>query len=226
MGLALALIALRGIFESLPAEGMLPSQRTLLTWTAVFVVLGLGTAGLYLSRRTGFPRLWETAVTNQQRFLLPATIGMGASLVWSLMEISGTFDVLRPTLPGNAIHTPWPTALITYPAGGLILEITLRLFFIPLLIWLISSLLLKGRVQTAVFWVAAVLVALIEPLGLAGPVLQSGAGITLDLTLLFGVGYLLNLILAYLFRRYGFLAPLTARFCFYLGWHILFVSLF
>jgi hypothetical protein len=203
----------------------LPSQQALLTWTAVAIVIVLGVAGRYLSRQTGFPRIWDTAVTTGKRLLFPAAIGLALGIIWILLETSGTFGVVRATLPGNQIHTPLPAALVTYPAGALILEISLRLFAIPLLLWLISNLLLGGRGQQVVFWLAAVLVALVEPLGLAGPVLQSGVGFSIDLALLMGFSYGANLIFADLFRRYGFLAPVTARLSFYLVWHIIFAGL-
>lgn len=224
-GLILALIALRVVFALLPAQDVLPSQQSLLSWTAVLIVISLGLVGRYLSHRTGFPRIWDTAVTASERLLLPAAVGVGLGLIWIVLETGGVFGVVRPTLPGNQIHTPLPTALITYPAGALILETTLRLFLIPLLLWLISNLLLSDRGQQAVFWLAAALVALIEPLGLVGPVLQSGAGSSLDLLLLFGASYGANLTFAYLFRRYGFLAPVAARLSFYLVWHIIFAGL-
>lgn len=150
---------------------------------------------------------------------------MGLGLIWIWLETSGAFNTLRLTLPGEQIHTPLPTALVTYPAGALILEIILRLFFIPLLLWLVSKRLLGGRRQQTIFWSAAALVALIEPLGLVGPILQAGSEFTVNLSLLFGFSYLANLIFADLFHRYGFLAPVTARLTFYLVWHIIFAGL-
>lgn len=224
-GLVSALIILRVLLLFLPQQGILPSQQSLLSWTAVAIVIGLGVVGRYLARQTDFPRLWDTAVSNGKRLLLPAGVGLGLGIIWIWLETSGTFGVVRATLPGNQIHTPLPAALVTYPAGALILEFSLRLFAIPLLLWLISDLLLGGRGQQVIFWLAAALVALVEPLGLAGPVLQSGAAFSMDLALLFGFSYGANLIFADLFRRYGFLAPVTARFSFYLAWHILFAGL-
>ncbi|MAU00215.1 MAG: hypothetical protein CL608_24000 [Anaerolineaceae bacterium] len=156
-GLVTALVLLRLILLFLPEQAILASQESLLSWTAVAIVIVLGFAGRYLARRTGFPRMWDTAVTTTGRLLLPVIIGLGLGLIW--------------------------------------------------------------------IWLAAALVALIEPLGLVGPILQAGSGFTVNLSLLFGFSYLANLIFADLFRRYGFMAPVTARLTFYLVWHIIFAGL-
>lgn len=127
-------------------------------------------------------------------------------------------------MPGGEIHVPFPASLLVYPAGGIILEIILRLFLIPLFVWLVSIVLLGGRWQAAVFWGAAALVALLEPLGVVGPVLQTG-NVSWRLALLFAASYVFNLVSAYVFRQFGFLATVNQRLSFYLVWHILFGAL-
>ena len=93
-----------------------------------------------------------------------------------------------------------------------------RLLPIPLALWLISSLALRGRRQAEVFWVLAALTSLIEP------VLQDLLGIapeTVSLALTqFVPDYALNFGQAALFRRYGFLAAIAMRVVFYLVWHV------
>ena len=99
-------------------------------------------------------------------------------------------------------------------------EIIYRLFPIPLLLWLISSVLLAGRAQTPVFWVLAVLTSFIEPLTQDLEAASLGA-LMLAAVLLRGFG--LNFIQAVLFRQYGFLAAILMRVAFYVVWHMLYV---
>jgi hypothetical protein len=87
-------------------------------------------------------------------------------------------------------------------------------------------LLLDGRLQEAIFWLVAILVAFVEPVALVWPVLQTGTTFSMDLALLFGASFIANMLFAALFRLYGFLAPVIARLSFYVVWHIVFAGLF
>src|SRR2546430_2389105 len=52
---------------------------------------------------------------------------------------------------------------IYYVGAALLSEVFLRLLPIPLLLWLISRLILRGRAESQVFWVLAVLTSCVEP---------------------------------------------------------------
>jgi len=89
---------------------------------------------------------------------------------------------------------------------------------VPLLLWLVSNLLLRGRGQTPVFWILAVLSSLIEPatdldgLRVGASLAIVGAQLVPDL--------LLNLTQVVMFRRYGFFASIVTRVAMYLIWHV------
>lgn len=104
----------------------------------------------------------------------------------------------------------------------------LRLFTIPLLVWLFSNVILRGKGRTPVFWIAVIVAALYEPL----PHMQedfaavSGAGVLITaLKWTIEPLFLANVIAGWLFKKYGFLAAFVMRLSFYLIWHIIYGGL-
>jgi hypothetical protein len=87
-------------------------------------------------------------------------------------------------------------------------------------LWLVSSLLLRGRAQPVVFWILAALTSLWEPLQQTNAI--DGIG-PLVFAVLVGLGWLLNFAEAATWRRAGFVAPFVLRVAFYLVWHVAYV---
>jgi hypothetical protein len=116
-----------------------------------------------------------------------------------------------------------PGSLLFYAGGAVIVEVIYRLLPIPVLMWLISNVLLRGRGQSAAFWVLALLTSALEPLSQDLPALQAGA--VLVASTQFVAHYAFNFIQAVLFRRSGFLAAIVVRMAFYLVWHIIYGNL-
>lgn len=111
-----------------------------------------------------------------------------------------------------SVMVPFPGSLFVYSAGAVFVEVVFRLLPIPLLLWLISSLLLRGRGQEPVFWVLAVLSSLIEPLtqGVVTSVLPP-----LPWAVVLALTFSVNMAQVALFRRYGLLSAITLRLAFY-----------
>jgi len=83
---------------------------------------------------------------------------------------------------------------------------------------LVSSVVLKGRGWTPLFWVLADLTSLIEPVSQAAVLgVLPGTLLAAVLIEIFAV----NLAQTYLFRAYGFLAAIVMRLGLYLAWHII-----
>ncbi len=113
--------------------------------------------------------------------------------------------------------------MLFYAGGAIIVEVVYCLLPIPLLLWLVSTVLLRGRAQDGVFWVLALLTSAIEPLTQELGLLDEGRpGL---FAVHFTMGYALNLVQAAVFRRYGFLAAITLRWATYLVWHIIYGNL-
>lgn len=227
-GLIALLILIKIFFLLFPVTLTLASNEVVFSpWTILTLAL-MGFVGLLLAGRTGFADIWDERVSNRQRFLIPCIVG----LIYGLMTIAplvfGASNRLHPLATGSDIHVNFPLSIPYYTYGALFLEIFLRLFCVTLLVWLISNVLLRGKWQTPVFWLAAFVVAFYEPMPY---MLEDFTGKTSlgSLYVVFstvtGSLFISNVIAAYLFRKYGFLAPVVMRLSHYLIWHIIYGGL-
>jgi hypothetical protein len=217
-GLIAFMIAVKVVFILFPTVFPGADQEGAFSWITILAIAVMGFIGLILARRTGFPDLCDTKVSNRQRFLIPAVIG----LVYGVVTI--IIDLRNP----SPVHLKLPLSIPFYTYGATLLEIMLRLFTIPVLVWLFSNLILRGKWQTKVFWLAAIIAALYEPLPHIREQLigVSGLGI-LAVLIKWAIEplFLANVLTGWLFRKYGFLAALVMRLSFYLVWHIIYGGL-
>jgi hypothetical protein len=206
--------------QELPA----PKPVLALVNAAIMLILygGLGFLGLKLSRKLGFADIWDVRITNKQRFLIPALVGVGLGISFILVDrLLSQFHTLGP-LP----HPPFPTSLVASASAGIGEEVLFRLFFISFWVWLISSVMLKGKWQTQIFWLVALFSALAFAFGhLPSVMLLFGfkaigdipAALMTEIILLNGV---LSLFAAYYLRKSGFLAPVGVHFWTDVIWHV------
>lgn len=214
VGIVAALAALLAVILAFKVDAAIPvSQRTQLTWPFLWLIALLGLVGVYLSERTGFPGMWDSRIPLKHRLLLPLALGTAFGV---------GFVVLRQLqLLPNLDEPQFPASVPFFLYGGVLSEILYRLFPMPLLIWLVSSLLLRGKAQEAVSWTAVVLSSLLEPLSQVGAMLLLGIDSGLGIAFAFALIFWTNLALACLFRKYGFGASVVMRLAFYLVWHII-----
>ena len=216
IGVVLFLCAVKLLFLLFPTAFPLAEQESAFRWTTIAVIALLGAIGLVLSRRTGIPDIWDPKISLPQRFLLPTIIGLAY----------GVITVIRDLPSPAPVHLKLPLSVAFYAYGAVFLEILLRLFAIPFLVWLISNLILRGRWQTPVFWVAVVIAALYEPLPHITKEVSDGAAVpVILLKWIFQPLFLANVVSGWLLKKAGFLAPLMLRLSFYLVWHIIYGGL-
>jgi hypothetical protein len=157
------------------------------------------------------------------RLGLPMLAGLALGLVF----IAG--DVLFSAVNGvgRLPHPPFPTSLVASLTAAIGEETMFRLFFISFWTWVVSRLLLRGRGQTAVYWVVAVFSAEAFAMAHLPAVMflqgwtdfgQIPPGLMAEIVLLNG---LLALAAAYGFKRYGFLAAVGVHFWADIVWHAL-----
>jgi hypothetical protein len=219
----LVLVAFLGVVNLLitfVGAGLERDPRSVLfSWPAIAVVGLAGLGGIWFSHRTGFPAAWDARISNHQRLLIPAVVGIGLGLLESGLDVpvhGMQFFAQFGNLP--AYNAPWPGSPLFYAGGAIVVEVFYRLLPVPLLLWLVSNLLLRGRAQSQVFWVLALPSSLIEPytdldgLQLGASLLVVGSQLVPD--------FLLNLTQVVLFRNYGFVASIVARIAVYLIWHV------
>ena len=217
----------QGSFLPILPQQELPAPKPVLALVSVGIMLilygGLGLVGLKLSRRLGFPDIWDPKISNKQRFLIPALIGSGIGIFLILADaILSRFHTLGP-LP----HPPFPTSLVASAAAGIGEELMFRLFFLSFGVWLISYVILKKRWQNQIFWMIAVFSALAFALGhIPSVMLLFGFNSVNEIPLaLMGEIILLNgvvsLFAAYYFRKFGFLAAVGIHFWTDVVWHVI-----
>lgn len=121
----------------------------------------------------------------------------------------------------NLDQPPFPASIPYFLYGGIVSEILSRLFPIPLMVWLISNLLLRGRAQGPVSWAAVLLSSFVEPLSQVGAMVMLGIGSGPSIAFTFLLIFAANLALGRLFRAYGFGASVVMRLAFYSLWHVI-----
>jgi hypothetical protein len=218
IGLVAFLVAVKIIFLLFPATFPRADQEDAFSWMIIAVIALMGFIGLILSRRTGFPDIWDARISNRQRFLIPILIGLAYGVITVIKDLPGP----------SPVHLKLPLSIPFYAYGAVFLEIMLRLFAIPVLVWLISNVILRGRWQTKVFWFAVIVAALYEPLPHIKEQLSNAPAIAVPSIIVEWATetlFLANVVSGWLFRKYGFLAPLTMRLSFYLVWHIIYGGL-
>lgn len=228
--ITLAILAVINVF--LPQGVLLPIQELPVS-KSVFALVnaglmlilygGLGFIGLKLSEKLLFPDLWDLKISNKQRFLIPALIGIGIGLFFILIDvILSQFHTL-----GMFPHPPFPTSLVASASAGIGEEIIFRLFFISFWVWLISYIILKKRWQNQIFWIITIFSALVFALGhIPSVILLLGLktaneipiALLVEIILLNGV---LSIFTAYYFRKFGFLAAVGIHFWADVIWHVI-----
>jgi hypothetical protein len=233
LGLIACLAGVKLAIDCLPrATFASPSQAAIFAWPSLAIIGTLGLIGVWLSLRTGFPGMWDPGTNMQAWLWRSAWLGIALALVevgWDYTTKASHIMAERMGFP--TFHIAFPASALIYPGGAIIVEIVYRLLPLPLVVFLISNLALRGKCQNQVFWTAAVVLSAFEPVS------QSGL-----LSLAFGhefkmrghewlvagemiQGYAMNLAQAYLFRKAGFLCPVVFRICYYILWHVVWGSL-
>lgn len=217
----------QGSFLPTAPDQELPAPKPVIALVNAFIMLvlhgGLGFVGLKLSRKLRFPDVWDPRVSNWQRFVVPALLGIGLGVFFILADlVLGQFHPL-----GRLPHPPFPTSLVASASAGIGEEIIFRLFFVSFWVWLVSHVILRHRWQTPIFWIVALFSALAFALGHLPSMLfalgvQDVSEIPLalmaEIIVLNGV---LSLFAAHYLRKSGFLAPVGIHFWTDVVWHVI-----
>lgn len=198
-------------------------QALLFDWSSLAIHAVLGGLGVWLATRVGFMPAWDPRVSNRRRLLLPVLVGAGIGTVATVLDLLTHATLAIARITGQpSFNMDFPGSLLAYSAGGVLVDTQYRLFIVPVLLWLISSVLLRGRGESKTFWVLAAVSSLFEPiLQGVGLTLGSGGAITpLILAAYLPTAIANNAAAVVFFRRYGFVASLLVRQGEYLVWHI------
>ena len=217
----------QGSFSPILPEQELPAPKPVLALVNACIMLilygGLGFLGLKLSQKLGFADLWDTKISNKQRFFIPALIGVGIGIFFIISDaILSQFYTLGP-FP----HPSFPTSLVASAGAGIGEEIIFRLFFISFWVWLISYVILKRRWQNQIFWIIAVFSALAFAFGHIPSVMVLFGLKTIGeippalMSEIFLLNSVVSIFAAYYFRKFGFLAAIGIHFWTDVIWHVI-----
>ena len=181
--------------------------RDAFAWPFIAGIGIAGAIGVALLRRADVAEFWDPAISGTQRFLVPALVGLAFGGLTTLQAFIN---------PRHGTVTPFPISILVFAAGGIILEVLLRLFGTTAIAALLRLLTKRSAIS---FWIAAVVAALYEPLPYLHDVHASAILIAVRL-------FAFNIAAAWFYRRAGFLSALTLRWSEYLVWHIVVQTIF
>lgn len=200
-------------------------QASLFSWSGIVTYGLLGLVGLWCARATGFPAAWDARISSARRLLIPAIVGVTIGLIALVIDVqtAGTQALARVT-GQPSFNIDYPGSLLAYSGGAIEVETLFRLFSLPALVWLISSVLLRGRGLGPALWVIGGLAAAFEPVAQGVFLFASGGGVLTPLML---GAYMVtalpeNILAVVFFRRYGLLAPIVLRLGEYAIFHIVY----
>jgi hypothetical protein len=210
----------------IPAAGLptpLPVIALLNAGIAIVLYGGLGFIGLVLARRNGFADIWQPEVSNRQRFLIPGITGVGLGIFLIVMDIIfGRFNGI-----GQLQHPPFPSSFFASLSAGIGEELIFRLFFISLWVWIISTLILRGKGRNIVFWIITIFSGLVFAIGHIPSVMimynysslsEISPVLWLEIILLNGI---ISIFAAFYMKKFGFLAAVGVHFWADIVWHVI-----
>jgi hypothetical protein len=187
----------------------------------IFTIAGV--VAILCMHRTGFPAAWDVRYPAARRIALPLIVGVAFGLLASAIDlITGASKILAEIF-GTPFNVGFPGSLFASVGGAVKFEAIFLIIPVPILLWLISNVILRGRGQAPTFWILAVISSLLEPVVFQGVPLFILAQGAISLAAFLPVvvdGFGMNFSAAYLFRRYGLLAAVLVRLGHYLIWHV------
>jgi len=217
-------LAIAGLFHLYPWPTPMKQQADLLGWPLTAIYLAMGLAGVALTPWTAAA---PTPPLGQARpWMKLGAVSLAVGVVYGLTDLAisrmtswGAHLAAVDQRSGLStvfvnVHPPW--SLAHYFHASILSECAFRLAAILIPAGLIG-LLLRKRYASAVFWTLAVLAALIEPLEKAVLLRKwtlFGETPTEHAMTLEAVAW--QFVYAVLLRRFGWAAPIIARFGYYL----------
>jgi hypothetical protein len=179
---------------AMPAEQM-PAAPVIVALANAGIVLvlygGLGFVGLLLARKLGLPEIWDSAISNRGRFLVPALIGLGLGIVFIIADL--IFSRINGI--GRLVHPPFVTAIVASISAGIGEEIMFRALAFAMA-HLPALMFIQGWTEFS----------------------QIPTMLLVEIVVLNG---LLAIFAAYAFWKYGFLAAVGVHFWTDIVWHVL-----
>lgn len=194
-----------------------PSQAESLRFSSLAPVLGLGLLGAWLITLSGIPRACGKQESPAKKIYVPVVVGAALGLVAVALDMMfGITSTIASALGVPRIHLDAPYSLLAYTAGAIVVESIFRLLPLGIVTFFIGRLAMRGRHMGVVFWIAAVLTAVLEPLSQAALLSSRPVPMVVVGVFIFTFG----LFSSWQLWRFGVVAPLLMRLAFYSVWHV------
>ncbi len=198
-----------------------PDQAAFFQWLSIAIFGVVGFIGVVLSEHTGFPDAWDTLKAKPIRVLYALGAGIGFGILFVALDMTTGFTHYITAAHGVAQqYTGLVPMTLAFSAASIIVEVVHRLFIIPLLLFVISNLVLRGRWQTQIFWGLAILLSGLEPFLQSRDVLALPMNLAPIYAVVF---YALNFVQVVFFRRFGYFSSYLMRVAFYIVWHAIYI---
>jgi hypothetical protein len=215
------LAAVHFVVEANPGLTKSAAQAAVFQWWFLAIVAGAGLFGVVLLNLTSLRGMWDRDLSIGAKLLAPLVIGSALGVLYVIGDsVTGYSQITAARMHMATIHIAWPMSVPIYFGGAILVSILYFLVLLPPVHWLVCRLLLKGRGDALVYWMAAIPLALVEPLtqGDLSEVQRLGQtalpNLLGDLAMNFGQ--------VWFFRRAGFIACIAVRIGFYAVWHIVY----
>lgn len=218
-GPALIAVGAATAFHLRPWPVPIASQAQVFQAPVVASILLAGAVGVALSSRMDLPSAPALRDGDAWGRIAVATAGAGALFGAALLVLDAAFGITAgaaKALGATWVNVALPASLAHYAAGGVLVECLYRLAPIPILGWLIGTVLLRKRANAAVFWSLAIITSLLEPAAQLALVRPGAIAAVMAMMML---TFAANLFEASELRRFGWIAPILFRLAFYAVWH-------
>ena len=216
-----AVIAVHYVIAWWPDIEMMQSQKSLFSWNAIGIIGFLGFFSIYLLNLTGLKKLWDAGIDINFKIILPFVAGLILGIIHSSYDqLSGAASEIASIMGLEGIHIAFPFSVPIYLGGAILVNTIYYLIPIPIVVYIVSTKILKGKAESTVFWITGILIALFEPLTNPGIAVLKQVGLT-AIPLSFSV-LVFNLVTVVFIRKYGFITAYFLRFGHYAVWHILY----
>lgn len=114
----------------------------------------------------------------------------------------------------------FPKSLLFYPAIGFLVEILFHVLPLTILLFSLTTV-IKNSSYASILWICILIVALLEPIFQAMPMISANQYPTWAIVLIWLNLYIFNVVQLLIFKRFDFVSMYSFRLVYYLLWHIL-----
>jgi hypothetical protein len=215
------LVAVHYIIALNPLATRSVAQASVFSWLALAIIGVLGLLGVVFLNLTPLRGFWDADLNFKTKISIPFVVGLVIGVAVAVSDIfTGWSAIMAAQMHLPTIHIAFPLSVPIYFGGAILVTILYFLILLPFVDWLIAIKLLKGESEPLVFWLAAIPLALVEPITQGDFTAIPNWGWMAVPTAVGDV--ILNFIQVGFMRSTGFIAAVAVRVGFYAVWHVLY----